>query len=172
MRRYDDPGDTIPHETNILVLSEDRGCYGDPFETHFDAVRARITCDKLMIEEYYHDLSDLSDRERLVQHGIWVIDHDCLLRDAYAELDHYLDTESYPDSTAVVICIDPNTVDDLDARENALREEYEDATIVTDATSFRGVLVGFLAAVNPCSPSGREYILRWNNEIADDLDIA
>lgn len=173
MRRYEDPGDAIPHEMNVLVVSETETCFGRPFEAVVDGVRERLSCDKLLVQEYYHDLVDFSDRRLLVQHGIWLVHHSCLVdADAYPELHHYLTTGSYPDGTAIVVCVDPDVTETPDETAAELRTRYGDGvTVVTSHIGLVSYLSGFLDAVNPCSQAGLEYVMRWNNDVCDDLEI-
>lgn len=167
MKRYEEHSDAIPHEVNVLVLSESEECFGESFGRLLDAIRSRLSCETLLVQEFYHDLEDLSNRERLARHGVWLVHHDCVDPSTYPHLHHYLETSSFPDGTAVVICADGDEVD-----VPALRERYgAQVAMATEREALLGYLHGFFEAVNPCSQPGLEYILRWNQGVCDDLEV-
>jgi len=166
MERYETREDVIPHETTILVLNETDGCFGRPTEELLDAVRSALSCDKLLVEAHYCTPGELPAYDTLVQYGVWVVHHSCLLGDRPTPLDSLLRTESFPDETRVVAVVDD------DVESDAVRAEIESEygpkpTVVDSETALVYYLLGHLETATPCSTAGLDYLRSWNNKIID-----
>lgn len=165
--RYKEPEDAVPHEENLLILTTSGRCYGQDFTDIVDEIRDGIHGDKLLIEEYFHSLSDLADRDTLIQNSVWIIDwNECLEDKPYPELDFYLRTRSYPNESEVIICIDDATVE-----ASVIESKYPDVSIASTKQYLVAYALGHLNTANPNHSGGRKKVMEWNHEVCDELGV-
>lgn len=170
MERYQDSEDAIPHEMTVLVLNETDACFGRPPAALFEAVRERLTCDRLLLEEHYRTVEDIPAYHALVQYPIWVVHHSSLIVEGTTELGSYLRTASFPDETQVLVVLDTDDERMGEHMRGEIEREYSDeVVIVTSETAFVHYLLGHLGVANPCSAAGLDYLLSWNNKISDTV---
>lgn len=166
--RYDTPDEALPHETTVLVVTQERTCFGRDFTALFDEIRSGNACDHLIIEEQYRSVDELPEYDTLIQYGVWVVHYSALLADDSDAIRSYLEDESIPDETQIVVVFDTND-DQLasDATKN-LQGEYSDELVVTSTeTELVYYLLGHFNTATPCTASGLAYLVSWNNMIAD-----
>lgn len=168
MKRYDDPEDAIPHELTVLVLNQTDECFGrDPADL-FEAVRAKLSCDRLLVEEHYRTLAELPEYRSLIQYPIWIVHHSCLFVERTTQLGSYLRSGSFPDETQVVVLLDTEDQRMSDHMRGELASEYSDElTVVGSEKALVHYLLGFLDVANPCTAAGLDYLVSWNNKISD-----
>lgn len=164
IERYQSSDDAIPHEATVLVVDDDDTIFDTSYETIFDDVESRLSCDELRLVEHYSSPDELPDFDTLIQYNVWLVKHDNLLLDGASTILSYLCTETFPDETQVVVVVD---ADDDQLADNIEHEISDDIIILSSRTGVESYLLGYLNTANPCSVAGMEHILAWNNEIAD-----
>ncbi|WP_152419161.1 hypothetical protein [Natrinema gari] len=167
MQPYKKLEDVVPHEENILILTTSDTCFNYDFSDIVEEIREGIRGDKLLIEEYYHSLSDLSNRDKLIQNSVWVIHwNECLKDDQYPQLGFYLETRSYPNEAEVIICVDGGS-----ATVSKVESEYPHLTVASSKEQLVAYSRGHLNTANPITKGGRKKIKRWNEEVCEDLGV-
>lgn len=170
IERYDNAEDAIPHEANVLALSELDELFGEPSKDVFEKVRREVNCDKLVIEEHYRSLDNLPEFEKLIQYSVWVVHHSSLLVEQDSPLPSFLEAGSVPDETQVVVVVDAADDQLVDYLTEEIEQTYnEDITVLSDRSSLVYYLVGHFKTASPCSPAGLDYITSWNNSISDRI---
>lgn len=168
IKRYKKEDDAVPHEENILILTSTGKCYSEGFTDLVDEIRGKIRGDKLLIEEYFHSLSDLANHDKLIQNSVWVIHwNECLEDTPYPRLDFYLDSEHYPNEAEVIICVDsgnPSTA-------SAVESKYPAVSVAQRKDVFIAYASAHLNGANPITSGGRKKIMSWNNEVCDELGV-
>lgn len=164
IERYRSPDDAVPHEATVLVLDEADERFETPYEALFDEVDERVPCDSLEVVEHYERPGDLPEHDQLIQYNVWLIHHSALTVDGGSTILSYLCTESFPDETQVALVVD---ADDDSVARNLRREIPDEVVTLSSRAGLVGFLLGHLTTANPCSVSGMEYVLAWNEEIAD-----
>lgn len=164
--RYKKPEDAVPHEENLLILTTSGSCYGHDFTDIVDEIREGIRGDKLLIEEYFHSLSELVDRDTLIQNSVWIIHwNECLEDEPYPYLEFYLRTRSYPNESEVIVCVD-ETVDTA-----AIESKYPGVSIASTKQYLVAYTRGHLNTANPDHPGGLKKVMEWNHEVCDELGV-
>lgn len=165
--RYKTPEDAVPHEENLLILTTSGSCYGHDFTDIVQEIRNGIHGDKLLIEEYFHSLSELADRDTLIQNSVWVIHwNECLENQPYPELKFYLSTRSYPNESEVILC-----VDDGAAEASVIESRYPGVSVASTKEYLVAYARGHLNTANPAHYGGLRKIMEWNNEVCDILGV-
>ncbi|WP_312911376.1 hypothetical protein [Natronosalvus caseinilyticus] len=164
--RYKIPEDAVPHEENLLILTTSGKCYGHDFTDIVREIRDGIQGDKLLVEEYFHSLSELADRDTLIQNSVWIIHWDeCLQNEPYPELKFYLDTRSYPNESEIILCID-------DAPEaSSIESKYPGVSVAPTKEYLVAYAHGHLNTANPAHPGGLKKVMEWNNDVCDTLEV-
>jgi len=175
--RYKDLSDTVPHEEYVLCICETDEYAGHPFTAIVNDVRSNIRGDKLTIQDLYPSLEELDDLDRLKQNSVWVVhvddclapeDEKTLFKEEYLEFQVALKTRSYPDEAAVFLCVDDVTP----TQRSKIKDTFRSLTIADNKELLVGMLSGHFGEANPISKRGQEKILRWNNEVCDDLGVS
>ncbi len=165
--RYNDPEDAVPHEENLLILSTSGNCYGDDFTEIVEDIRDGIRGDKLLLEEYFHSLSDLADRDTLIQNSVWIIHwNECLKDEPYPNLEFYLQTRSYPNESEIIICVDDEVSD-----PSVIESKYPSVSVATSKQYLVAYARGHLNTANPTHPGGLKMVMKWNQEVCDELGV-
>lgn len=164
--RYNDPQDAVPHEENLLILTTSGGCYGHDFTDIVQEIRNGIRGDKLLIQEYFHSLDDLANRDRLIQNSVWIIHwHECLENEPYPHLMHYLETRSYPNEGEVLLCVNgPDKAAKVGSR-------YPGVSVASSKEFLVAYAQGHLNTANPACSGGTKKVIEWNNEVCDELGV-
>jgi len=175
--RYNNLSDTVPHEEYVLCVCESNEYAGRRFTRIINDVRSNIRGDKLTIQDLYPSVDELKNPDRLKQNSVWVVHiDDCiapeqensLFKQEYLKLQIQLETHSYPDEAAVFLCVD----DIAPSQRSKVRDRFRSLTIADSKELLVGILTGHFSEANPISKRGQEKILRWNNEVCDDLGVS
>ncbi|MFC4548783.1 MULTISPECIES: hypothetical protein [Halorussus] len=166
--RYETPDEAIPHETTVLVLTETETCFGEPFAALFEEVRSQIACDKLLVEDHYRSAGNLPDYDVLIQYGVWLVHYSSLLAEGSPSIRSYLENESVPDETQVLVVFDTDDERLASNAEEGLETEYSDRlTVVSTRNELVYYLLGHFNTATPCSAAGLDYLVSWNNKMSD-----
>lgn len=164
--RYYEPKDAVPHEENLLILSSSGSCYGHDFTDIVEEIREGIRGDKLLIEEYFHSLDDLKNRDKLIQNSVWIIHwEECLEAGPYPSLTQYLETRSYPNEAEIIICVDGQQ------KKDKVESKYPRVAVAPSKEFLVPYALGYLNSANPVSRGGTQKIMNWNNEVCNDLGV-
>lgn len=175
--RYNSLSDTVPHEEYILCVCESGKYAGHPFTRIIDDVRSVIPGDKLTVQDLYPSAEELKDLNRIKQNSVWVINvDDCLagengdtlFKREYLKLQMHLETRDYPNEAGIFLCVDDVSASQL----GRVKSKFPPLTIANSKELLVGILCGHFSEANPMSTRGKEKILRWNNEVCDDLGIS
>lgn len=165
--RYKKAEDAVPHEENLLILTTSGSCYGYDFTDIVDEIRNGIRGDKLLVEECFHSLSELADRDTLIQNSVWIIHwKECLEDEPYPNLEFYLRTRSFPNESEVIICVDDTAVDTSD-----VQSKYPGVSAAATKQYLVAYACGHLNTANPNHPGGLKKIMEWNHEVCDELGV-
>lgn len=165
--RYKKPEDAVPHEENLLILTTSGSCYGHDFTDIVEEIRDGIRGDKLLLEEYFHSLSDLADRDTLIQNSVWIIHwNECLKDEPYPGLEFYLRTRSYPNESEVIIC-----VDDGESDTSVIESKYPGVSVADTKQFLVAYALGHLNTANPAHSGGLKKVMEWNHEVCDELGV-
>jgi hypothetical protein len=164
--RYNNSNDAVPHEENLLILTRSGRCYGHDFTDIVQDIRSGIQGDKLLIQEYFHSLDDLANRDKLIQNSVWIIHwQECLEDEPYPYLKHYLDTRDYPNEGEIVLCVDGP------AKAEKVESRYPRVAVAPSKQFLVAYAQGHLNTANPACPGGTNKVIAWNNEVCDDLGV-
>lgn len=165
--RYKNPEDAVPHEENLLILTTSGSCFGHDFTDIVEEIRDGIRGDKLLIEEYFHSLSDLADRDTLIQNSVWIIHwSECLEDKPYPHLEFYLRTRTYPNESEVIICVDDGAVD-----ISVIESKYPGVSVASTKQYLVAYACGHLNTANPDHLGGLKKVMEWNHEVCDELGV-
>lgn len=165
--RYQNPEDAVPHEENLLILTTSGSCYGHDFIDIVEEIRDGIRGDKLLVEEYFHSLSNLADHDTLIQNSVWIIHwNECLEDQPYQDLEFYLRTRTYPNESEVIICVDDGTVD-----ASVIESKYPGVSVAPTRQYLVAYACGHLNTANPNHPGGLKKVIEWNHEVCDELGV-
>ena len=164
--RYNSPKDAVPHEENLLILTKSGGCYGQDFTDIVQDIRDGIQGDKLLIQEYFHSLDNLVDRDKLIQNSVWIIHwQECLESEPYPHLKHYLDTRSYPNEGEIILCVNGSD------KAETIGSRYPRVSVAPSKEFLVAYAQGHLNTANPACSGGTKKVIEWNNEVCDELGV-